>query len=609
MAAAMSFTACSSEEPVAQAGGDATVTFSVQLPGELNSRYGEGTTATNLKIAVYAKGETATPLNVFKLETGDSYTEGAYTSTIAMTKNVQMQLASGKTYTVVCWADAPGSIYTFSAADQKVTAKYETTTVANAEAYDAFFASQEITVSGNESKTIELRRPFAQLNVFTDDIAAAAAAGFTTSQTMVTVPVATTLNLVEGTVDDAVEQTFNYATLPSGKMGTTAYEYLLMNYLLTGTDKSIVDVKFAVKSAEGEERALTFNSVPVQRNYRTNIYGSLLTNAMNFNVVIKPEFADQDYNVVVTSADELAAAVAAGGEISVAEDITSLAGIDYATDKPTTIALNGHTLTLDATKAPYPGATTGTGQINAGANVTIKGGNLVLKSSALTAATLKVNEGGRFNLEDVHLQNATSAIWVSEKASELNVKNCVFDAACYGIATNAATTDQYVNINIENTTMTGIIPLLVNIPCTLNVTGCTINGTEQCIVVRGGNAVIKDSKLNFTGDASMVGKYAGVNDAWSSGNNIPNAPLTIGNKGASAYQYPTNVELINCELVNLGANKDGFPSVYAWANQGEGLGVTFKYDDACTFSHKRVYGSTNMTVNGVAITEYTEEGN
>ena len=34
----------------------------------------------------------------------------------------------------------------------------------------------------------------------------------------------------------------------------------------------------------------TFTSVPLQRNYRTNIYGSLLTNSVDFNVVIEPAF-------------------------------------------------------------------------------------------------------------------------------------------------------------------------------------------------------------------------------------------------------------------------------------------------------------------------------
>lgn len=420
MAAAMSFTACSSEEPVPQAGGDATVTFSVQLPGELNSRYGEGTTATNLKIAVYAKGETATPLNVFKLETGDSYTDGAYTSTIAMTKNVQMQLASGKTYTVVCWADAPGSIYTFSAADQKVTAKYETTTVANAEAYDAFFASQEITVSGNESKTIELRRPFAQLNVFTDDIAAAAAAGFTTSQTMVTVPVATTLNLVEGTVDDAVEQTFNYATLPSGKMGTTAYEYLLMNYLLTGADKSIVDVKFAVKSTAGEERALTFNSVPVQRNYKTNIYGSLLTNAMNFNVVIKPEFEDGYDHPVVNAATqaELLAVAATGGDVKLtsAMDFTEVVAVDN--HKGLTVDLNKQNIanTTDLWDAnPYQWSLF---SVRDGSTLTLKGdGNVIAKANDCYA--VDVQDGGHLVIEGGHYNGNIHAVYVEKGIAEI----------------------------------------------------------------------------------------------------------------------------------------------------------------------------------------------
>ena len=48
--------------------------------------------------------------------------------------------------------------------------------------------------------------------------------------------------------------------------------------------------------SDGSE-SRTFTNVPVQRNYRTNIYGSLLTNTTDFTVVIEPAFATTHYNL------------------------------------------------------------------------------------------------------------------------------------------------------------------------------------------------------------------------------------------------------------------------------------------------------------------------
>jgi len=50
-----------------------------------------------------------------------------------------------------------------------------------------------------------------------------------------------------------------------------------------------------VKAKDGATRTLPVNAVPVQRNYRTNIYGSLLTNSVNINVEIVPAFNEPGF--------------------------------------------------------------------------------------------------------------------------------------------------------------------------------------------------------------------------------------------------------------------------------------------------------------------------
>ena len=281
-------TSCSSEE-VAPVTGESTVTLSVTLPDGIQSRkFADGTTAQKLTMLVLDENNEA--LSVFN---------GAdvLNIDINLTKQVNLQLASGKTYKVVCWAAAEGAPYTFNTTDFTVSANYEGAKTSD-EALDAFYAVQSITVKGNTTETVKLYRPFAQLNIGTDDLSAAKAAGFEAETVTVTVPTYKSLNLLTGEVEagDPRAVTFAANALPAGEtFPKTGYDYLSMNYLLMSTDKQLVDVEFTVKAKDGATRTLPVNAVPVQRNYRTNIYGSLLTNSVNINVEIVPAFNEPGF--------------------------------------------------------------------------------------------------------------------------------------------------------------------------------------------------------------------------------------------------------------------------------------------------------------------------
>ena len=281
-------TSCSSEE-VAPVTGESTVTLSVTLPDGIQSRtFGDGTTAQKLTMLVLDENNEA--LSVFN---------GAdvLNTDITLTKQVNLQLAAGKTYKVVCWAAAEGAPYTFDTTNFTVSANYVGAKTSD-EALDAFYAVQSITVKGNTTETVKLYRPFAQLNIGTDDLSAAKAAGFEAETVTVTVPTYKSLNLLTGEVEagDPRAVTFAANALPAGEtFPKTGYDYLSMNYLLMSTDKQLVDVEFTVKAKDGATRTLPVNAVPVQRNYRTNIYGSLLTNSVNINVEIVPAFNEPGY--------------------------------------------------------------------------------------------------------------------------------------------------------------------------------------------------------------------------------------------------------------------------------------------------------------------------
>ena len=306
-AIAMLATSCSKDDASTVVGGEtSTVTFAVEAPVmATRADLGDGTTATDLSWAVYAEDGTY-------LEALSGSKAGAFSSLKA---NVEIELVNGKKYAVIFWAQAPGAPYTFEKAAKKVTVADALTS--NKEAYDAFYKYETIAeVAGPRTQTIVLTRPFAQLNIATADTEKAADGGLVVAQTKVVVPAYKTLNLVDGSVADEAERTYAMADILTGEtieVGGKSYDLLSMNYILVNT-KELEIVKFTVKNGTFEEE-FTYNNVPLQRNYKTNIIGNLLTSTYDFTIEINPIFEEPNYEgyyvedgkVVVASAEGLQA--------------------------------------------------------------------------------------------------------------------------------------------------------------------------------------------------------------------------------------------------------------------------------------------------------------
>lgn len=287
MAAMLLTTACSSDEDVATTiGGESEVTFAVQLPADVQARsraeYGDGQTALNLVWQVY--DEAGNKLN--------AHGEATFTNRVA---TVTMRLANSRKYNVLFWASASGCPYTFDANTKTVTFNKDGVT-AQDERHDAFYAhyTTPTAVSGSLNETVNLYRPFAQINIGATDATQAAAAGWVTDQTRVTVSnVYTKLNLYDGTVSDPIQVVYDYANQPDDNTYsfplTVGADYQAMVYTLTGSEGELVNVKFEAKDGS-QIITREYANVPVRRNYQTNIYGNILTEEANFTVEIVPGF-------------------------------------------------------------------------------------------------------------------------------------------------------------------------------------------------------------------------------------------------------------------------------------------------------------------------------
>ena len=295
-------TSCSNDETNELISGEpVTTSFKVQLPNSIGTRpnkgakkaFADGKTATVLKYMVFDENG----VRVTAIPTGEK--------AINLTTDVQLTLITGKKYKIVFWAANANAPYTLDETG-KVTVNYEGMK-ANDESLDAFCRCYEYTAGTEVENPVKLYRPFAQLNVGTADMAKAEQNGFAkaAAQTKVQVSgIANELNVLTGAVSGTADVTCDLAAIPSGESFPKAgYDYLSMDYLLVGKEtKTVVDVKWTVTDGTfNSER--TFTNVPLQGNYRTNIFGNLLTSPTDFNVEIDPAFNEPDYDVPVPATE------------------------------------------------------------------------------------------------------------------------------------------------------------------------------------------------------------------------------------------------------------------------------------------------------------------
>lgn len=407
-AAALLVTSCNDEmDNGLKTGDEGTVTFTAQLPSEMGTRaFADGLTAKHLQYAVYEAGQ-STPLKVF----GDETTVVGEAEMVNLKKSVTLKLTSGKSYDVIFWADATtDSPYTFNPASQEVSVDYSKVNN-NSDNCDAFFKKETIAVSGNQSVDVKLTRPFAQVNIGTDDFDAAKASGLEVTQTEVVAKAFATLNLATGEVADEADRTFTMKAIPTASDGefpvAGGYKYLSMDYLLVGADKATVDVVFNY----GGPQNRTFTNVPVQRNYRTNIYGSLLTNSVDFNVVIEPAFSGEFAHEVVSASTfaALKAAVANGQSVD-AEKTLVLSGGQSET-------LNLGDLSISNKNDIWSDSDWSLLSVRENSSLTITSGAYIAKANDCYA--VDVQDGGHLVIEDGHFNGNIHAVYVLEGVAEI----------------------------------------------------------------------------------------------------------------------------------------------------------------------------------------------
>lgn len=623
-------TSCSNDElDVVQSGNEAQVTFSLAAEGGIATRaISDGTGADLLYYAIFdAHGKLITTINgstAGLLKKENAFPNGSKED------NVEVTLAKGQEYTAVFWAqDNDCKAYTVTAETDglKVAVDYQNdeNDNNNDETRDAFFKAETFKVTGNAKIDVVLKRPFAQINVGVTeaDWKAAVESGIEITASKVVIKnAATSINLLDGTVKGEQAVEYDFAAIPANanevlkvdvdRNGTIDedenYKYLSMSYILTDADRTTLEadgLQFTFKSG-GEDIVFDegLHSVPVQRNWRTNILGKLLTGDIQFNIVIDERF-DDDYNYPefeeVTNGVKYDAATKT-------YYLYSVDGLNWLSTESNTNSnqFSGYTvkLTSDVDMKNVAWTPIGTTKTFMG---TFDGGNKTI-SNLTVKVTDDENSAGLFgnvigNIKNVKLSNVN--ISGHYKAGAVvgsiygNIENCHVDGG------KILSTPNSQKNNANN--VGGIVGYVSeNSKTGYSVTNCTVNNLDITAYRSVGGiagrlmtgAKVENCVVNNTNViADMIAEYADTGKESAAGavvgDNRPNADLssnTTNNVTVNVYTVENGVATVGTADGLTAGLQQGFDVV---------LAVDVKINPA---GMSNAYGTTGINVkNGQSI--------
>lgn len=310
-AAALAFVGCNKS---VEEGAGETVSASFQISTEMTTKAtldgdGQGVNVNRFIMEVWhvtgSGASQVSELYTRQVKYGNQITAGTDISNPANT-SFTVSLVKGQNYDLLFWADKGG--------DQGADVYYDTSDLHNVvlgaytgndDGRDAFSKCVTLeNVTSDPSMSVQLERPFAQLNIITQDIDDIEA----NSGTVKVVPDAISVTFTAPTVFNVKTQdatasapfTSNvepyYLTVGS----QTDHYTLSMDYILASKNQQdIKEVTLTAKKNSSVLNTQTFSNIPLQRNYRTNIKGNLLTTTGVFTVETAPVWTSPENNQIV----------------------------------------------------------------------------------------------------------------------------------------------------------------------------------------------------------------------------------------------------------------------------------------------------------------------
>ena len=277
---AMTLLACGKEDIKLPEVGE-SVTFTVQtdcVTKALGDNDGAGANVNRCKVAVYMlTSDSSAPYKIYDKPEVNKHNNLSYSFTV----NLLVQ----QTYQIVVWVDKAG-LYDVNDELTLVTRKSGDVTC-NSDAYDAFYASVPFVHGTDMVTAIVAKRPFAQLNLITQDLDPAAQP----TEISLTYASPQSFNPLTATVGTEMTSVTYKADRPYYSSTEGTEHTLAMNYVFAAAETQTILPTVKLTALKGSTTVETqIANVPVQQNYRTNITGKLLTTSGTTSVNLTSTF-------------------------------------------------------------------------------------------------------------------------------------------------------------------------------------------------------------------------------------------------------------------------------------------------------------------------------
>ncbi len=499
------FAASCQQENLEPVQGGNTVTFTVQMP-TVATKATIGNDASSINDLVYAVYRTTANDLETTLGDWDKYASLVYQknpSETVFTDNfstsVSLELINNQNYVILFWAQkndvwVAGENFDLTKITYPADEEGNVNMVVNrgvADKYAAFSAVRFLAAEDFAGKkTVELTRPFAQIN-----IAAKNPVNYDVVVNSSSMTVGSAGDMFNVASQDAAATkniTYTWENIPAtdGYVagGVTYDHYVAMGYVFA---KDNVTVSYDINTAKHGTVTNTISNVPVEENYRTNIVGKLLTSTADYEVTLDKAWGDKEL-----APDALHLAAAIGGEVTLNEDVVLTSPLEV--NSKMTINLNGKTIK---------------GEYNKSVGAIIKNNGLLTISGG-TISSLGNNGGSAIaNYGTLYVENAEingaprdGNSWPSypiNNYGSMTLTNTTVAGYHGCIALNAAGTTVLNNCNLTKNygTTSSHVFYVDHADAKVEVNGGTYNhnGNDGSLAyVNKGEVIINDGTFNTT---------------------------------------------------------------------------------------------------------------
>ena len=288
--------ACQREEG-SSAAEEVSVNLSLQVPSELQTKAMSQAELTD--VVYYEIWNSDFSKKLYPLE-GQT---PAYVAVSNCKANLDITLVSAQTYNFIFWAQNQ-NCGAYDVTDLKsVKVDYSVIAAGNQDKFDAFYAVKKIAITGPINEAVTLYRPFAQLNFGADAMTTIFGNVNVGLSSVKLSSLATQFNTVsgmgEGEIKDVVFNADGIVTNEALEVNGKSYTWVSMNYVLMQAQQSVAQVNAEFNLGMDVPVKHSISSVPLKKNYRTNIVGNLFTADAELSIVVEPTFAQPDETVIM----------------------------------------------------------------------------------------------------------------------------------------------------------------------------------------------------------------------------------------------------------------------------------------------------------------------